>query len=114
MSLPDLIVFSTIEAGLVLFAFVAVAVDLINKARSKRAEMSATVTRGESTMNALYTFYGIATVVYSLAVDAATGLEGLKVGFIALDYLCLTYLFFFSSWFRNQIFFPLLRRVRED
>ena len=65
-------------------------------------------------MSALYTFYGIATVVYSLTVDAASGIDGYKVSFIVGDYISLTYLFFFSSWFRNVIFFPMLRRVRTD
>jgi hypothetical protein len=73
-----------------------------------------TVTRGGESMNALYVMYGVATVVYALVVQVADAFEGFKVLFIVADYLVLTYLFFFSSRFRNLVVFRTLNRIKED
>jgi hypothetical protein len=80
----------------------------------KATEASVDVRRGEQSMNSLYVIYGIVTVVYSLLVQVAEAFEGHKALLIALNYVALTYLFFFSSWFRNKIFFPVMERVRHD
>ena len=82
--------------------------------RKRRGAIQATVTRGQESMNALYVMYGVATVAYSLAVDVADFAQGHKTTIIVLDYVVLTYLFFFNSWFRNSVVFRALRRMRED
>jgi len=75
---------------------------------------SATVHRGEESMNSLYVLYGVATLVFSLTIDVADAFYGHKATIVLADYVLLTYLFFFSSWFRNSIVFRLLARIRKD
>ena len=82
--------------------------------RLRHGAIKATVTRGEESMNALYVWYSIATVAYSLAVSVSESAEGHKTTLIALDYVCLTYLFFIDSWFRNSIVLKWSRRVKTD
>ena len=69
---------------------------------------------GEKSMSAIYTVYGTAMASCLVLVSEATGVDGNKVILILLDFVCLTYLFFFSTWFRNSIFFPLKGRVTRD
>lgn len=65
-------------------------------------------------MAALYTVYGATLGSCLILIDKSTGLEGHRVALIALDFLCVTYVFFFSTWFRNSVFFPLKERVSKD
>jgi hypothetical protein len=65
-------------------------------------------------MNGLYAMYGVATVVFALAVQVSNAATDYKVGIIVMDYAVLSYLFFFNSWFRNSIVFRILQRVRRD
>ncbi len=73
-----------------------------------------TVTRGEESMNALYVMYGVATVVFALVVQVADTAHGYKAALIVVDYLVLTYLFFFSSRFRNLVVFRTFNRIKKD
>ena len=132
MQSTDLGVVLVAEFVLAALFFIAVAKDVRsfrprNDAKVMRGEKSmnssnvkygiatdAEVMRGEKSMNSLYVMYGIITVVYSLLVQVADAFEGHKALLIAVDYVELTYLFFFSSWFRNGIFFRMLERVRHD
>lgn len=114
MPSTDLFALSIIETLLAFLWLTAVGMDVIIRVRERSADMVASVTRGEKSMSSLHVMYGIATVVYSLAVDVATGVDGHKVLIIAANYACLTYMFYFSSWFRNQVFFPLLARAQQD
>ncbi len=101
-----------------LFLVLLLLLSLIHTARARwRKRQGAahlTVTRGEKSMNALYVMYGVATVVYSLAVDVADFAQGHKTTIIVFDYVVLTYLFFFNSWFRNSVVFRALPRIQED
>jgi hypothetical protein len=65
-------------------------------------------------MNGLFVLYGGATVVFSLAVQVAAAAEGHKVALIVADYVILSYLFFFNSWFRNRLVFRVLGRISTD
>jgi hypothetical protein len=80
----------------------------------ERGGTTATVTRAEKSMNALYTVYGAGMASLLVLTNAATGIEGNRVALIVVDFLCLTYLFFFSTWFRNTWFFPMMQRLRTD
>jgi hypothetical protein len=64
---------------------------------------SATVTRGEKSMNAIYVAYGIATIAIALAVQVAETAKGYKSVLIIIDYGILTYLFFFNWWFKDEL-----------
>ena len=81
--------------------------------RLTRGAVPATVTRGERSMTVLYVAYAVATVSLSLAVDVAQAAAGYKVAIIAFDYVVLSYLFFFNSWFRNRLL-GLLGSVYDD
>lgn len=71
------------------------------------------VSRGERSMTIIYVVYGVGTVALTLAVQVAEAVVGYKVVIITFDYVVLSYLFFFNSWFRNLLL-GLLRRVHED
>lgn len=69
--------------------------------------------RGEQSMTSLYVLYGFATVALTLAVQVSECFQGNKCTIIILDYLLLTYLFFFNSWFRNSVVMAGLERMRR-
>lgn len=88
--------------------------DVRIRALERSAAATAVVDRGDKSMAAIYTVYGATIASCLVLIDKATGLEGNRVVLIALDFVCITYLFFFSTWFRNSVFFPLYQRVRKD
>jgi hypothetical protein len=110
----DLLVLAITEGFLILLFVFAISADIRNRWKAKTASVTAEVSRGEKSMNALYVNFGIATVVFTVIVQACEALKGNRVLFIIVNYGLLTYMFFFSSWFRNQLFFKLLNRVRKD
>ena len=114
MQSTDLGVVLVAEFVLAALFFIAVAMHVRSFRLRNVPEAHLEVRRGEQSMNSLYVMYGIVTVVYSLLVQAAEAFEGHKALLIAVNYVGLTYLFFFSSWFRNRIFFKMLERVRHD
>jgi len=113
MQSTDLGVVLIAEFVLAALFFIAVAMH-VRSFRLRNARGHLEVRLGEQSMNSLYVMYGIITVVYSLLVQVAEAFEGHKALLIAVDYVGLTYLFFFSSWFRNRILFRMLERVRQD
>lgn len=102
------------QTTIVLFAVYAVFRDFLIRNRERRAGVTAEVTRGEKSMAALYTVYGATIASCLVLIDKASDMDGHKVALIVLDFLCVTYAFFFSTWFRNSVFFPLIQRVRKD
>jgi hypothetical protein len=113
MNNSDVPVVLVVETLLLLFTLFVIVRDVRIRALEKTAEVSVDVTRGDKSMNALYTAYG-ASVASSLVLIAnAEGLDGHKVVLIVLPFLCLTYLFYLSIWFRNSIFFPLAQKMRN-
>ena len=70
--------------------------------------------RSDKSMTALYTVYGATVASLLVLINNASGIDGNKVALIVLNFICVTYVFFFSTWFRNSIFFPLNERVRKD
>jgi hypothetical protein len=113
MTSTDLIALAIMEAALVLLSVFALAKDIYIVRTERKRGLEVTITRGEPAMNSLYIMYGIATVVYSLLAQVAEGIDGQRVLIIAVNYLLLTHLFFFSQWFRNGLFFPMLRRTKR-
>lgn len=113
MAPTDPIALAVMESILIGLSAFALFKDIHIKVVERSAGVDLTVKRGELSMSALYVMYGIATVVYSLIAQVASGIEGQRVLILALNYLLLTYLFFFSQWFRNSLFFPILNRVRQ-
>jgi hypothetical protein len=72
-----------------------------------------TVRRGEPSMASLDWFYGVATVFCGLAVVVSSGQKGYKALWVVIEYAVLTYLYL-DSWFRDSVFFPTMRHVRQD
>jgi hypothetical protein len=110
----DAIVFAVTEGTLILAFAIVLGKDIWIRHKSKHSGVIAEVTRGEQSMNALYVNFGIATVVFTLIVQACDTLKGNQVLFIVLNYVMLTYMFFFSSWFRNTVFFKMTERIKKD
>ena len=102
------------QSAIVLFAVFTVFRDLQIRKREQGAEATPEVIRGEKSMAALYTVYGATIASALVLIDKASGLDGHKVALIVLDFLSVTYVFFFSTWFRNSVFFPLMQRVHKD
>lgn len=73
-----------------------------------------TVLRGEQSMGALYAIYGSTLGTALLLLSTTSAAEGNRVLLMSLDFSLLTYLFFFNSWFRNSVFFPLKARISRD
>ena len=110
----DLYAMAFVQLVLVFFALFAAAKDAHIRILERSAEAKLAIKRGEQSMAALYTVYGAALASCLLLIDKAVGLDGNRVVLIALDFLCTTYVFFFSTWFRNSVFFPLKKRVSTD
>ena len=110
----DITVICSIEAALVLFALYAVFRDSRIRKNEKGSGFPAEVVRGDKSMAALYTVYGATIASLLVLINNASGVEGNKVILIVLNFMCVTYSFFFSTWFRNSVFFPLNQRVRKD
>jgi len=114
MLTTDLPVICVIESTLVLFALYAAFRDARIRKKEKQAGLTAEVIRGDKSMAPLYTVYGATIASLLVLINNASGVEGHKVSLIVLNFTCVTYTFFFSTWFRNSIFFPLNQRVRKD
>ena len=113
MNNSDVPIVLVVEALLLLFTLIAIVLDVRIHHREKTSEVSVEVTRGDKSMNALYTAYGAAVASTLVLITNADGLNGHKVVLIVLPFLCLTYLFYLSVWFRNIVFFPIAQKMRK-
>ena len=111
MKESDCVVLWTLELVLVAVAIYAVGKDIYILVSERARGISAVAIRGDATMNALYVVYGATTVVYTFIVQETNVFRGHKVLVTVFNYAWLTYLFFFSLWFRNEWFMPLLIRA---
>lgn len=82
--------------------------------RRRKGAGRMTVFRGPESMGILYAGYGTTTVVMALLVQVAEVGRGSKAAIILFDYGVLTWLFFFSSWFRNRLIYPIAKRIKQD
>lgn len=110
----DIPVICAIESALILFALYAAFRDARIRRKENGSGFVPEVMRSDKSMAALYTMYGATVASLLVLIDNASGIEGNKVILFVLNFMCVTYTFFFSTWFRNSIFFPLNQRVRKD
>lgn len=103
-----------IQTIIVLFAGYSLLRDFQIRKQVQGGGVNAEVIRGDKSMGALYAVYGATIASCLVLIDKAMGIDGHKVILIMIDFFCVTYVFFFSSWFRNSIFFPMIQRVRKD
>lgn len=114
MEISDLYLLGILQILLVLYtAYVAIRDKSIRK-REMNGMAKLEIERGDKSMAGLYTVYGAAIASFLVLIDKASGVDGHKVAFIVIDFCCVTYLFFFSTWFRNSVFIPLATRIRKD
>lgn len=104
----DLATVVVLNTMLALGLVISVIADIRVHLRSRQGGVNATVVRGEQSMNALYVLYGFSTVAIGLVVDVAEHPQGHKAALILIDYVILTYLFFFNGWFCNRVVFKAL------
>jgi hypothetical protein len=114
MKPTDTVALIAVHLILAMMFLVSIAATIRNHFRKRRAGANAEVERGEQSMNALFVMYGASTVIFSLAVEVADTMIGNKSTVILIDYLVLSYLFFFNSWFRNAIAIRTLIRMKMD
>jgi hypothetical protein len=103
-----------LEATVICFSLYAIYRDREAATKSPSSGFQAEVTRGDKSMATIHTVYGAAIASALVFLNNTEVLEGNKVLLVAINFSSFTYLFYFSSWFRNSIFFPVLRRVRKD
>lgn len=109
------IVFLVIESPLLLMFILAIFMGLSEWIKRRRRKLSyLNVKRGEESMKAIYTGFAICVVFYTTIVQMAIVFNEYKILFHVFNYIVLVYLFFFSSWFRNRIFFKILKRIHKD
>jgi len=101
---------------LILFGLVILAIvrTIAIKIKSRRSNLQATVNRGPQSMSSIHAWFGITSVLFTLAIDVADALAGYKALVVLINYSLLLYLFFFNSWFRNQVLIPFANRTRRD
>ena len=110
----DFFVICAIESAIFLFAVYAAFCDNRIRRNGRHSVFVAEVIRGEKSMTAIYAVYGASVASMLVLINNASGIDGNKVALIVLNFICITYIFFFSTWFRNSIFFPLNQRIRKD
>ncbi len=113
MTNSDIPIVFVVEGLLLLLTLLALILDIRIRRLEKDAAVSVDVTRGDKAMNALYTAYGASVASSLVLITNADGLDGHKVALIVLPFLCLTYLFYLSVWFRNSVFFPIAQKMRQ-
>jgi purine-cytosine permease-like protein len=87
--------------------------NVVSKYKERHSSLQAKVTRGNESMNMLYIFYGVISLIYALAIQVADYGQNHKSAMIVLDYVLLTYLFFFNGRFRNMII-GIYIRLKND
>lgn len=110
----DIYLFFAAQGLLVLVATFAVLQDMRLRLLSRIAEAEAEVRRSDKSFGSLYVAFAAVVAAYAFLGTQLPGLDGKRIAFVILDFLCAAYVFIFSSWFRNAVFFPLMRRVRLD
>ena len=110
----DADVLKAVEIILLFVLFLSMLMELVMWIKRRRGSVSLTVIRGDHSMNMLYIMYGTATIVFALIVQVSEAFKGYKVLLIVINYLALTYLFFYNSWLRNRILIPIMLRIQKD
>jgi hypothetical protein len=110
----DLAIAAILQVTLIAITIFAVIRDIQIYILERRGGFTASVTRGDPSMKVI--FGGFAACVAAalwifLAVDEY---QRNRVTVAVITVSALIYLFFFSTWFRNSILFPLNNRIRRD
>lgn len=110
---PDCIAIAVVQGAILLLFFCTVLRDISRVVRSTISGTKATITRGPESMNALYVVYGVTTVAVSAIAEVAEGIDGYRAAMVLINYALLTYIFFFSESFRNEMFYRVVEKSRN-
>lgn len=115
----NLNMFILMEIILLIFFILAIVIPAVNRCnilleKRKGVTAKSQVNRGEQSMNNLHIFYGVATFLYITVIQMTSDLDKIKIALILVNYCLLTFLFYFSSWFRNSLFFRFVGRIQKD
>ena len=110
----DLPVICIIESSLILFTLFAAFREARIRRQERASGIDAEVIRGDKSMITLYAVYGATISSFLVLLNNAFGIDGNKVVLILINFICVTYLFFFSTWFRNSILFAFNQRLKKD
>lgn len=105
------IAFLAIESLLLLMFILAIFMGLFEWIKRRRSNLSYKVERGEKSIKAIITGFAGSAVFYTTIVHLAVVFNEYKILFHVFNYIVLGYLFFFSFWFRNRIFFKILKKI---
>jgi len=105
------IVFLAIESLLLLMFILTIFGGIFGWIERRRSNLSVKVIRGEENMNAIIAGFGCFEAFYTTIVYMIVFFNEYKFLFYLVNSIALGYLFFFSFWFRNRIFFPLLKII---
>lgn len=114
MASSDIYLLLIIEMSVLLFALYALFSDKRREIMEAKDGPSGTATRSDKTMTMLHTVYGSSLASFLVIVTNADGAKGHQVALILVPFICLTYLFYFSTWFRNVVFLPISGKIRKD
>ena len=105
------IAFFIVEGLLLLMFILTIFMGSFERIKRARSNLSTKVIRGEESMKAIIAGFGCFAAFYTAIVYMIVFFNEYKILFYLGNNLALGYLFFFSFWFRNRIFFPLLKAI---
>jgi len=107
------IAFLAIEGLLLLMFILTIFMGSFEWIKRRRSNLSYEAKRGEKSINAIMTGFGGFAVFYTTIVYLAEFFNEYKILFYVGNYIALVYLFFLSFWFRNRIFFEILKKIHK-
>lgn len=110
----DQVPFYVVQIIIVVTSIFAAFQDWSIKKKNGMSNMTAEVVRGEASMTWLHVVYGAALSSAVVLITFATNIEKIKIWFLLLDFICITYACLFSSWFRNSVLFVLRNKISKD
>jgi len=114
MENSDVYLLIILELGVIGSAPYAACRDAYINFKESRGSAFGVARRGENSMSIIYAGYGASMTSFLALVTNAEGVSGHKVALLVAPFISLTYLFFFSSWFRNSILFRIAGRIKND
>ena len=107
----ELYVIFTLQTFVILFTFYVIFKDSGIRKREKNSETSAEMQRGDRSMKMIHGMYLLTVTPIFFLINNVSNIDGYKVILFIINFGCFTYIFYFSDWFRNYVFFPLIKKV---
>jgi len=114
MEKSDVYLLLFLEFLIILAAIYAFIRDSLIRLKERRGGAFGVARRGEKSMSIIYAGYGASMASFLALVTNADGVNGHKVALLLAPFVSITYLFFFSAWFRNSVLFNVSGRISKD